>query len=278
MKGSLNFPSVQGVLFFLHSFFFFLDCFSWEFKVLWCLVKDMHLNAFRADGRKKDYSFFQSISRAVYGDSLSLLLLSIQHKYQGCCKPDEIQVHVSLSAGICITTQSLGFCRQRTFLPFFETFPTFLRTECSLCQRKVVGMTFIRMIERQSLFSLVQWAHQHWWSNKHFFISFILHFWPTHPPQSSSSTPSEHHLLNVKMLSATWQVGFQISLAGEGNGPIPFTAQVDDALTSGAPSEFSICQWAPPLKSAGILVKFSSPQHGRAAKPSVLIRQSNLLK
>lgn len=196
----------------------------------------MHLNAFKADGRKKGCFFFQSVPRAVYGDSLSPSLLSIQHKHQGCCKPDEIQVHISLSAGICITTQSLGFCRQRTFSPFFEAFPTFLRTECSLCQRKVVGMAFIRMIERQSLFSLVQSAHQHWWSNKHFLSSFILHFWPPHPPQSPSSTPSEHHLLNVKMLSETWQVRFQISLAGEGNGPIPFTAQVDDALTSGAAS------------------------------------------
>lgn len=140
--------------------------------------------------RRKDCSFFQSMPRGVHGDSLSPFLLSVQHKHQWCCKPNEIQVHLSLSAGICITAQSLGFCRQRTSSPFFEAFPAFLRTgECSLCQRKVLGMTFIRMIKRQSLFSLFQLAHHHWWSNKHFLISCLslLSFPPvTHSPGSPS--------------------------------------------------------------------------------------------
>lgn len=188
--------------------------------------------------RKKDCSFFQSMPRGVHGDSLSPFLLSVQHKHQGYCKPNEIQVHLSLSAGICITTQSLGFCRQRTSPPFFEAFPAFLRTgECSLCQRKVLGMTFIRMIKRQSLFSLLQLAHHHWWSNKHFLISCLSLLWPTHqvhPLQSPSSTPAKYHPLKVKMFSVMWWVRLQICLAGDGNGPIPFTAQVDDALTPGA--------------------------------------------
>ena len=77
---------------------------------------------------------------------------------------------------------SPGFFRQRTFLPFFEAFSAFLGTgACSLCQRKVAGMTFVSMIERQSLCSLLQLTLHHWWSNKHFLIPFLSHLWPTWP-------------------------------------------------------------------------------------------------
>lgn len=161
MKVSINPTSVQGIFysfFFFLVLFFFLKIFSWEFKVLKCLVKVIHLNSSKPM-EEGVCSFFQNVTREVYGENLSLPFSN----------EDVVSLmKFHLTFPILLECALPRFFKQRTFSHCLEAFSALLGTgECSLDQTKGEGMTSVRMIKTQSLapinsLTLVEkWASPH---------------------------------------------------------------------------------------------------------------------
>lgn len=157
-------------------------------------------------------------------------------------------------------------------------------------------MTFIRMIKRQSLCSLLQLTHHPWWSTRHFLISFLSQLWHTWPGLlSPKDLLHPHQILFSDGEDALWDVvGEDSNVLSQRGGPVPVIAHTDDALTLGAASGrstithllhsffFSGTQSVggyprSTSQPAGRLVKVNPTQYGRAAKLSALIRQMDLL-